>query len=494
MRISSVNTYNYNLNKTTKIKNNKVQSKVLFKGFDEDVNTEYLRLQNLRKNDWNRFWNSAKDLKEAKSIINERYKQNEIEGAKNKVRAEYANKENDQLKKDYENSVKTFNETVNNMKDRFLEQQEIILKEKKEKENILDRVNQMAEIQNAYQKMIEEERKINDEQQSKMTKLFMEREAARDKNDKELLEIIQKQILESNDMYKKLAADISGKKKVYEPAMVTLQKTQTIDSNTGFGRIAGYDLQKRLLTDIVGSSILEEKINNNANVANAILFFGPKGCGKTKFATSFAEQLDCKLEKIPNRPNDQQNLDALCQAAERAKEHYDKTGQRTVLLINEFEQFINKGNKQLITNLSEFMDNISKNYNATIFATTNYPEEINKSILKSDKFAIIAGLPNPDETNMANVIKYYATGFAESDIDYLEIAKSIINKNPQKSYSNASIERILKDFYNNNRNVANFKITKEDIIRLFTINNKPDITQKELKLFQKQIALLKNIG
>ena len=127
-------------------------------------------------------------------------------------------------------------------------------------------------------------------------------------------------------------------------------------------------------------------------------------------------------------------------------------------------------------------------------ATTNYPEEINKSILKSDKFAIIAGLPNPDETNMANVIKYYATGFAESDIDYLEIAKSIINKNPQKSYSNASIERILKDFYNNNRNVANFKITKEDIIRLFTINNKLDITQKELKLFQKQIALLKNIG
>ena len=118
MRISSVNTYNYNLNKTTKIKNNKVQSKVLFKGFDEDVNTEYLRLQNLRKNDWNRFWNSAKDLKEAKSIINERYKQNEIEGAKNKVRAEYANKENDQLKKDYENSVKTFNETVNNMKDK----------------------------------------------------------------------------------------------------------------------------------------------------------------------------------------------------------------------------------------------------------------------------------------------------------------------------------------------------------------------------------------
>ena len=40
MRISSVNTYNYNLNKTTKIKNNKVQSKVLFKGFDEDVNTD----------------------------------------------------------------------------------------------------------------------------------------------------------------------------------------------------------------------------------------------------------------------------------------------------------------------------------------------------------------------------------------------------------------------------------------------------------------------
>ena len=41
--------------------------------------------------------------------------------------------------------------------------------------------------------------------------------------------------------------------------------------------------------------------------------------------------------------------ESLKEAAERAKEHYDKTEQRTVLLINEFEQFINKGNKQLIT-------------------------------------------------------------------------------------------------------------------------------------------------
>lgn len=52
-----------------------------------------------------------------------------------------------------------------------------------------------------------------------------------------------------------------------------------------------------MLTQI-GNSIIAEKSGQPAEIPNGILFYGPKGNGKTLFAKSFAEQLDCNHIKV----------------------------------------------------------------------------------------------------------------------------------------------------------------------------------------------------
>lgn len=75
------------------------------------------------------------------------------------------------------------------------------------------------------------------------------------------------------------------------------RKMNEVNENKGFGRIAGYDKEKNILMQMVGSPIVLEKDGQHADVPNGILFFGPKGNGKTVFAESFAQQLDCNKNK-----------------------------------------------------------------------------------------------------------------------------------------------------------------------------------------------------
>lgn len=57
-------------------------------------------------------------------------------------------------------------------------------------------------------------------------------------------------------------------------------------SNEGFSQLAGYEDEKNILYKYFISEIEKAKQGKEANVPNAVLFFGPKGNGKTS-TTSF---------------------------------------------------------------------------------------------------------------------------------------------------------------------------------------------------------------
>lgn len=258
----------------------------------------------------------------------------------------------------------------------------------------------------------------------------------------------------------------------------------------GFGKIAGYQKEKEILKNNVGFAIGLERNGDAASVPNGILFYGPKGCGKSTFADAFAGQLGCNIVSLQNVLDEKENLKQLLAAAKKAKEDFEKGGERkrTIILINEFEKYVPR-DSDLTDALKGFMDDVSKKYHCTVFATTNFPEKIHDILLRDGRFDIKVGLPAADKEGAAAILEHYAQGNAAANINYNELAGHIVKVQPDAAFSNARIKSIVNEFLMNNPGT---KIAQADI--LAGIREKgPDITKEALDLFKRQLAYVKGI-
>ena len=124
-----------------------------------------------------------------------------------------------------------------------------------------------------------------------------------------------------------------------------LRKVTENNDNRGFDRIAGYGKEKDILMQMVGAPIALEKDGQHVDVPNGILLFGPKASGKSLFVESFAEQLDCDLVKLEDSLNPVENMKNLREVAKKAQERFENTGIRTIIQIDGFDNFAQKGSK-----------------------------------------------------------------------------------------------------------------------------------------------------
>ncbi len=275
----------------------------------------------------------------------------------------------------------------------------------------------------------------------------------------------------------------------------------------GFGKIAGYQDQINTLLDHFGTPIALERLGKTADVPGGILFFGPQGNGKTTFAEAFAGQLGCELVKITPEPDAKTNWHNLEKIAKGAQARFEKNRTRTVILINEFDNFAFNGPKNgfkrvieaisslrfvdINIKLKKFIDECSKKYHCTIFATTNYPERIDKGLLISSQL-YKTGLPPASKANAAAVLKHYAEGFAESGINYEELAEQIVKNQPNEAYSNSKIKSVVMDLVKADGNKTR-KITQEDLRK--SIENKgTDISKQDLDNFNKQLEYIAKLS
>lgn len=207
-------------------------------------------------------------------------------------------------------------------------------------------------------------------------------------------------------------------------------------SQKGFVRIAGYGDIKQILIN----NFITPITNFNTNRSNIILFYGPKGCGKTLFANALADETNSnviKLELTLDFNNDFKNLQ---NAIKEAKNAYETKGKHSIIHIDEIDGFLS--DQTYKTNeIKDLVQSLSNNY-CTIVATTNYPEKVNDSIISVPNIIKIYIGP-PDKKNIQEVLKYYMEDFASSKIDYQSLTSILYEKINNNSYSNAKIAESL---------------------------------------------------
>lgn len=302
---------------------------------------------------------------------------------------------------------------------------------------------------------------------------------------------------------KNIDRDVAAQKlKKMEDAQEILVKRQ---SGKGWDRIAGNESVKNELEEWFINKLAVEKGGNKVTFPNGILFYGPQSTGKTVFAKAFAEQSKCNYIEIDmGQFDDEDILSEINIAKEQAKKHYKKTGERTILLLDEFDSIaqldddtkdaIAKGGKKVydastVGKIEKFLSNCSEEYKCTAFMTTNHPLDIEANIFKNKNcipYHVYLGAPNADDVE--EIFKYYLKGFTQEAIDYDnvigEMVSVIESQKPGYAFSAGQIKEIVTSCRSNMHN-----ITENDLISAIRRLG-PDITPEMLKRFGAEVLEL----
>lgn len=271
----------------------------------------------------------------------------------------------------------------------------------------------------------------------------------------------------------------------------TSARLAQIDATKSFDRIRGYETQKDFLTK---KFILPLK-NDKKSIPNTILMYGPKGTGKTSFVTAVVDETGCNRISLISSLNEKEDIAAFSEALKKSKQHYEKTGKETIIQIDEVDGFFT-GSDSSIKDFSDLINSASDKYHATIFATTNHPQRINKNIINTTKFETML-IPQAGKEDIAEIMKFVLKDFSESTINYDKLAQMIISKAGDNAFSNARIYNEMHDFVisrvdnaltqkiKQNKKATFSKITEQDIINLIIDKNfTPDISKSTLSEYK----------
>lgn len=349
-----------------------------------------------------------------------------------------------------------------------------------------DRQEQSEKFEKLFREQVELVQKHDEENKNLLKRM----EEAQNQNDIKTKEALEQQRKNMEEMFKRqFDAYQSGMNKASE-AQKMYEEMENLRNAKGFLKIAGYDHEKNLLIDNIGKAVLAEKQSGVNEVPNGILFFGPKGNGKTTFAQALAGQLDCELVNIENTLDDKENLKNLREVAAQAQERFESTKKRTIVMINEFDVFAPK-DSPITGALKGFMDDLSKKYHCTLFATTNDPEKIDDILLRDGRFKIKAGLAPANKVNALAVLQHYAEGHVTGNINYNELVEEITKGQPNEAFSNSRIKSLIYTFIEKNENLGK-KMTHLDIQNAIKEIG-PDIAKEAMEIFRKQLEYVKHI-
>ena len=332
-------------------------------------------------------------------------------------------------------------------------------------------------------KLMEERDQLNQSHQESINEIATKIKIAKNESNESIKKQLEIQLQEIKNNYKLKLKGISENIAKVTKLIDVHEKLANKARLKGFSRIAGYNEQKDILLSKFSELIKREQLGENVDIPNAVLFYGPKGNGKTTLTAALADHLDCNFIKIGNTLTPEQDFSNLRVAAEKAKENFSKDGTRTIISIDEFDYFADKSN-HLNREIEEFIENISKDYHCTIFATTNNPQDIGQQILRGNLFHKMA-LGPANKENAAEVLKYYAEDFANPAVNYDKLAELISTSSQFEAYSNSRLASIVTDLVTNEKNLGK-KLSQNDLQNAIS-NAVPDISKENLKLFNEQV-------
>ena len=300
--------------------------------------------------------------------------------------------------------------------------------------------------------------------------------------------------LQNEEYQKQLKKDFSEKIKVIEAEYQAKEETLKNNINSsiikpdsinkeintpksnGFGRIAGFAGVKADLINKFGRLIVLEKNNKTINIPNAILLYGPDTDNNNEFANILAEQFGVRSIQISTEGSEVERFNKLKEASAKAKAGFENGQGRTLIVINDFDKFAPKDSR-IVGPLKSYLDTISKDFHATIIATTSIPEALDDILLRSGRFGAKIAVPAMDKADMLSCIhKYINLDF----IDNIDINKLIQNLDSERNGGAYSVKQ-LKDFIKSLTNI-------NDLNTLV-----PDIKSNAIKVFKQQMEYVKHI-
>lgn len=365
-------------------------------------------------------------------------------------------------------------------------QKDVFAQTQRTNQMIMQQIENFANLMKEMQAMRAEADKV----QGELLKQLLE---ARNTNNKAMEEEIRRM---REELRKEFEAKYKPKTEEAERSRrmeEMFRKMHETNSTKGFGKVAGYQAEKDILLSQIGNQIIAERSGQPVEIPNGILFYGPKGNGKTLFAKSFAEQLDCNHLKVNVDVDYMENAKNIKKAINQAKEHFEKTGIRSIIQIDEFDGFLpTDSDNRFIAYMKDVLDNISAQYHATIFATTNYPEKINDIVIRPGRFSVAIPLAPANKANTLDIVKHYVKPFADNTVNCEEIANELVRVQPEEAYSNAKIryliEALASYIVSKGKTVFSHKELLESIKK-----SAPDISKNTLTEFLAQHNLIKKL-
>ncbi len=286
-------------------------------------------------------------------------------------------------------------------------------------------------------------------------------------------------------------------KKAQQRTAVGMEELWKIkNGNTGFDSIGGYLQEKCILNDLFVQKLPLEIAGENVDIPNAILFFGPTGCGKTSFAKALADESKCVLDKVGTRraPTTKKFInnfwEELMEKAALAEERFQKSGVRTILLIDDLDVVFGE-KSPIIPDLNAFMQSCSKDYHTTLFITTNNPLSIPSATRNNRRIPIKVSLDAPNKADIAEILRLYLQrgDKNKNDIDYNSVAEVLAQKVNGDAYACSQIEDICKELIMSGKD----KISEQNILSQAK-KTKRGISKTQLEKFRKEVEQLNVVG
>ena len=262
----------------------------------------------------------------------------------------------------------------------------------------------------------------------------------------------------------------------------------------GFSTIAGMqELKDTIQLDVIDALNDKERYAEyGLTIPNGILLYGPPGCGKTFFAERMAEEIGFNFYQV--KPSDIQSK-FVNASQENIKNLFDeaKKNAPSIIFIDELDALVPSRDTANISHMNtsavnEFLAQMNNCGDDGIFivGATNRPNVIDPAILRSGRLDKHIYLPPPDfEARKLMFELYLKKRPIEIGLNYEELAKVTEN------YVSSDI-KFLCDEASRKALKANARITK--LIILETIrNNKPSISEKELKGYLEIKAKMKGV-
>lgn len=284
----------------------------------------------------------------------------------------------------------------------------------------------------------------------------------------------EKEAIENRKKFYELAKQLNMSKEI----IVAFEKSQELSrrrldiikrkkeflDQKGFSQIAGYMSEKDKLSKSFLDLIDDEKAGKylKKSIPNAILFYGPTGCGKTTFVKALADEADCNLKVIhcrgTQKEKEQQLYDTLVGYTdtdefgndvevsgllEKAQKSFEKTNRRTIILIDEFDRFFGKdASPKFINTMKGILENCSEDNHVTFFLTSNKPQKIPYELRNSHRIDPTYSIDPPNKENTVAVIEHYLQGCETEDLDYNAILNELFKFAPDEIYSNTHLKVI----------------------------------------------------